>query len=66
MSQPPTEPNAFTITNPARISLDFENTRVGMDKKSFSVKEGTIAWSKDGNTIITGSKDETARVWKVA
>ncbi len=42
MTQPPTEPNAFTITNPARISLDFVNTRVGMEKKSLAVKEAAV------------------------
>ena len=42
MKKPPSEPNAFTITNPARISLDFENTRVGLDKKSLSIKEAAV------------------------
>jgi type IV pilus assembly protein PilQ len=42
MTQPPTEPNAFTITNPARISLDFANTRVGLEKKSLAVKEAAV------------------------
>jgi type IV pilus assembly protein PilQ len=42
MTKPPTEPNAFTITNPARISLDFPNTRVGLEKKSLGVKEAAV------------------------
>lgn len=42
MAKPPVEPNAFTITNPARISLDFPNTRVGLAKKNISVKEGAV------------------------
>ena len=42
MAKPPTEPNAFTITNPARISLDFSNTRVGLDRKSIAVKEAAV------------------------
>ena len=42
MAKPPVEPNAFTITNPARISLDFPNTRVGMEKKTVPVKEGAV------------------------
>ncbi|MCR4300796.1 MAG: type IV pilus secretin PilQ [Sulfuricaulis sp.] len=42
MTQPPTEPDAFTITNPARISLDFANTRVGLEKKSLAVKEAAV------------------------
>lgn len=43
MAQPPSEPNAFTITNPARISLDFANTRVGMDKRNIPVKEAAVS-----------------------
>jgi type IV pilus assembly protein PilQ len=42
MTKPPAEPNAFTITNPARISLDFPNTRVGLEKKSLAVKEAAV------------------------
>jgi type IV pilus assembly protein PilQ len=42
MAKPPVEPNAFTITNPARISLDFPKTRVGLAKKSIAVKEGAV------------------------
>ncbi|MDH5485950.1 MAG: type IV pilus secretin PilQ [Gammaproteobacteria bacterium] len=42
MMQPPTEPNAFTITNPARISMDFADTRVGLVKKSLAVKEAAV------------------------
>lgn len=42
MTQPPTEPNAFTITNPARISMDFADTRVGLVKKSLAVKEAAV------------------------
>jgi type IV pilus assembly protein PilQ len=42
MTRTPAEPNAFTITNPARISLDFPNTRVGLEKKSLAVKEAAV------------------------
>ena len=42
MTRAPTEPNAFTITNPARISLDFPNTRVGLEKKNLSIKEAAV------------------------
>lgn len=42
MTKPPVEPNAFTITNPARISLDFPNTRVGLEKKNLAVKEAAV------------------------
>jgi len=42
MTKPPVEPNTFSITNPARISLDFPNTRVGLAKKSISVREAAV------------------------
>lgn len=42
MTKPPVEPNAFTITNPARISLDFPNTRVGLAQKSVVIKEAAV------------------------
>jgi len=42
MAKAPAEPNAFTITNPARISLDFAKTRVGMEKKSLAIKQGAV------------------------
>jgi type IV pilus assembly protein PilQ len=42
MAKTPSEPNAFTITSPARISLDFPNTRVGLAKKSLTVKEAAV------------------------
>lgn len=38
----PTEPQTFAITNPARISLDFANTRVAMPTKTVPVKEGAV------------------------
>jgi type IV pilus assembly protein PilQ len=43
MAKPPVEPNAFTITNPARVSLDFPKTRVGLAKKSIAIKEGAVS-----------------------
>ncbi len=42
MAQAPAEPSAFTITNPARISLDFAKTRVGMEKKTLAIKQGAV------------------------
>ena len=42
MAKPPVEPNAFTITNPARISLDFPKTRIGLAKKSIAIKEAAV------------------------
>ena len=42
MSKPPVEPQSFTITNPARISLDFAGARLGTPSKTLSVKEGAL------------------------
>ena len=42
MSGPPPEPTTFSVTNPARIALDFANTRVGLTKKTIRVKEGAV------------------------
>lgn len=42
MAQTPAEPATFTISNPARISMDFPGTRVGLDKSSVRVAEGSV------------------------
>jgi type IV pilus assembly protein PilQ len=42
MSSAPVEPSAFTITSPARISLDFPDTRVALARKTIQVKEGAL------------------------
>lgn len=42
MSKTPGEPQSFTITNPARISLDFAGTRLSTPSKTLSVKEGAL------------------------
>jgi len=42
MAKAPAEPSAFTITNPARISLDFPKTRVGMEKTTLPIKQGAV------------------------
>src|SRR3989344_2927130 len=42
MSKAPVEPQSFTITNPARISLDFAGARLGAPSKTLSVKEGAL------------------------
>jgi type IV pilus assembly protein PilQ len=42
MAKPPAEPSAFTITNPARVSLDFAKTRVGMERSSLAIKQGAV------------------------
>lgn len=43
MSRPPVEPQSFTITNPARISLDFAGTRLAATSKTLAVKEGAVS-----------------------
>lgn len=58
MSQPPVEPSAFTITNPARISLDFPNTRVELAKKTVNVKEGAVT-----NVTAVAVEDRTRVVF---
>lgn len=42
MSQTPVAPKSFSISNPARISLDFADTAVAMAKRSVSVREGAL------------------------
>ncbi len=54
MSQAPAEPSAFTITNPARISLDFPNTRTGLAKNSLQVKEGAVS-----NVTVVEAEDRS-------
>ncbi len=42
MAQTPVKPNVFTITNPARISMDFPNTGIHLLKKSVPIKTGAV------------------------
>ncbi len=42
LARPPQLPNAFTITNPPRISLDFPDTRLGLAKKALKIGEGAV------------------------
>ncbi|MEE8482058.1 MAG: AMIN domain-containing protein, partial [Acidiferrobacterales bacterium] len=42
MAQTPDKPSVFTITNPARISLDFPNTGIHLSKKSVPIKTGAV------------------------
>ncbi len=42
MSEAPPAPNAFSITNPPRIALDFPNTKVGLANKTVRVQEGAV------------------------
>lgn len=56
MSRRPSEPSAFSITNPARIALDFPGTRVAMANKTVPVREGAVsnvtAIEDDGRTRV--------------
>lgn len=42
MEKRPTSPKAFTITNPARIALDFSNTKLNIPKDSLRVGVGAL------------------------
>ena len=42
MSSTPAEPASFTISNPARVSFDFQDTRVTMPKRSIRIGEGAL------------------------
>src|ERR1051325_8680469 len=56
MARRPTEPSAFSITNPARVALDFPATRVTMANKNVTVREGAVssvaAIESDGRTRV--------------
>jgi type IV pilus assembly protein PilQ len=43
MNGRPSEPSTFSITNPARVALDFPATRVTMANKSVAVREGAVS-----------------------
>lgn len=43
MAAPPSEPSSFSITNPARVALDFPATRVTMANKVVPVREGAVS-----------------------
>lgn len=57
MKQKPVEPSTFATANPARVALDFPNTRVGLTNKTLSVKEGAVvsatAIETDGRSRVT-------------
>jgi type IV pilus assembly protein PilQ len=42
MARRPSEPSTFSITSPARIALDFPDTRVAMPNKTVPVREGAL------------------------
>ncbi len=42
MTGPPPKPNAFSITNPPRVALDFPNTRVKLPSRSVRVAAGAV------------------------
>src|SRR5688572_21044936 len=41
-SSPPSEPVAFTIDNPARISLDLANTAIALPSRRIDVRSGGV------------------------
>lgn len=43
MTAPPSEPSSFSITNPARVALDFAATRVSAANKVVQVREGAVS-----------------------
>jgi type IV pilus assembly protein PilQ len=43
MTAPPSEPSSFSITNPARVALDFPATRVTAANKVVQVREGAVS-----------------------
>lgn len=59
MTNRPADPATFSITNPARVALDFPATRVAMPTKSVAVREGAVssvaAIEADGRTRIVVS-----------
>ena len=60
MSKPPVEPQSFTITNPARISLDFAGARLNAPSKTLSVKEGALT-----NVTAIPGEDRTRVVFSL-
>ncbi len=42
MARKPVEPNAFATANPARVALDFPDTKVALAAKTLPVKEGAV------------------------
>src|SRR4030067_436642 len=65
MSKTPTEPAAFSITNPPRIALDFPKTQVARAKKTLQIKEGAVsnvtAVEVDDRTRVVLSLDRPGR-----
>jgi type IV pilus assembly protein PilQ len=53
MAQTPSEPHTFTISNPARISMDFGNTVPHLAKKSIPVKIGAV---ESVNVVSAGDR----------
>jgi type IV pilus assembly protein PilQ len=56
-TQPPAEPLSFTIDDPARIAMDFSQTRNGLEKRSTQVGIGstisvTAAEAKDKTRVV--------------
>ena len=60
MAQPPADPSAFSITNPARVSFDFANTRVDLAKNTVSVRERVLT-----SITAVGVEDRTRLVFSL-
>lgn len=56
MASQPGEPSSFSITNPARVALDFPGTRVTMANKVVPVREGAV------ESVIAVEGDGRSRV----
>ena len=56
MKSRPVEPSSFSVTNPARVALDFAGTRIGTAAKTVPVREGAVssvtAIEGDGRTRV--------------
>ncbi|HEX7043229.1 MAG TPA: type IV pilus secretin PilQ [Burkholderiales bacterium] len=56
MKSRPVEPSSFSVTNPARVALDFAGTRIGGAARTVPVREGAVssvtAIEGDGRTRV--------------
>jgi len=43
MARPPSEPSRFATSRPPRVALDFDRTRVSMERKVVPVREGAVS-----------------------
>ncbi|MEM8563063.1 MAG: type IV pilus secretin PilQ [Pseudomonadota bacterium] len=55
--EPPPDPKSYTIEKPARIAIDFPNTKSGLDRKRYSLPYGNAT-----GVIVLESGDRTRMV----